>query len=174
MRFGTLGIGAALLSSVFSGERVYSQMPNVIGWDIPAVSSLAAHQGLMQIYRDFTGDGIPDMLTLGSVSSSEHDYRVFFAQGRGQGNFTKDKEILRVYEQRRVKDLAPGKGPLIRGQLLRIRIEDLTGDGNLDMQALVRKDPLDYPCDVHLMTGNGDGSFQAPQKIRTYGQSVKK
>jgi hypothetical protein len=92
---------------------------------------------------DLNGDGIPDLVV---VSSTGSHGKIAVLLGRGDGSF---------------------KPPLLfdspltdQNPLARVRLADLTGNGRLDLLLASLGDP-----NVHVLLGNGDGTFRAGPSI---------
>ncbi len=122
----------------------------------------------IQEYHPLKNGAPKDMLTLVNVTHSEYDHRLFLGKNLGDGEFAQDREILRVYEQRRAGPSPFQRAPIIPGQLVGLGLGDITEDGNLDIMALVEDTRFTKIRRLYLLKGDGNGNFQKPTKIRDY------
>jgi len=169
-----LGIGALVLSFSNVTSEVEAQTMRIPQGNNIVHSIKSTDGGYKTFDFDLNQDGKPDLLRLESVSSSEYDYRLLYAENKGNGDLKEDVELVRIYEQRRAKDLNPTKAPMIRGQLLEWGLKDVTGDRKVDIFFSVRTDPQNVPCELYLMSGRKNGTFENPRMIDSYGASLRK
>ena len=108
-----------------------------------AVSYAAGVNPGLVVVGDFNGDGIPDLAITGFSYTSTDTVRILL--GNGDGTFR--PPVSYVCGARPVG--------LVAG--------DFTGDGVLDL-AVANEDGVspDYRGSVHVLLGNGDGSFRPP------------
>ncbi len=137
---------------VFAGEGDGSFGAGVVAADSGTVAALAA--------ADLDGDGVPDLVTVNesnrSRSSEDTPIGVSVLLGRGDGGFEAPVSFS-IGDQ-------IGFGPSLV-------IADLDGDRDPDLivghggRSLARD-----PVWVHVLLGNGDGSFGAPESFVTPGR----
>jgi len=125
-----------------------------------------------QEYKPLSKEGSKDMLTLVNLTHSEYDHRLLLGKNLGDGEFAEDREVLRVYEQRKAGPPPLQTAPMIPGQLIGITLEDITGDGNLDVMALVKDYPFHKGLGLYFLQGQGNGTFKKPEKIRNYTELI--
>jgi len=113
----------------------------VVGPLFPSLALSVSHQPEALAGGDLNGDGDADLLVAVNQTNA---LQVFL--GDGDGTFTQQPS-------------AP-----IFAFLTAVASGDLDGDGNLDAVVGAADDET-LPGGVHVMLGNGDGSFQAPQLV---------
>jgi hypothetical protein len=108
----------------------------------PITSPLGPGTGLTAV-GDFTGDGIPDLVTVAGTT-----LRV--EPGNGDGSFGSPIDT---------------RG-LPSGYQDALAVGDFNGDGNLDVVVTTRGFRAGDPNFVSVLSGNGDGTFQAPMNYQ--------
>lgn len=121
------------------GDGTFSTPANVAGPDIMSQSFTDVVPASIAV-ADMNGDGIPDIVALGS--SSSYAAQVAIALGNGNGTFR--APALTTYTTQYLNN-AQG-----------IAVGDFNGDGNLDV---AMTDPYD-PAGSGISLGNGDGTLQ--------------
>jgi hypothetical protein len=109
----------------------------------PITSPLGSGTGLTAV-GDFTGDAIPDLVTVAGNST------VRVVPGNGDSTFGSPIDI---------------RG-LPSGYHDALAVGDFNGDGNLDVVVTTRAFRTGDPNFVSVLSGNGDGTFQAPMNYQ--------
>ena len=114
------------------------------GTFLPAVGYAVGGDPRALVVGDFNGDGIPDIATANYLSGT-----VSVLLGRGDGTFAP------------AITAAAGDVPLA------LAAGDFTGDGRLDLVTVNQGPFPDYTGTVHVLLGNGDGTFRPPITFST-------
>jgi hypothetical protein len=132
------------------GNAALSQVSLATSFLVPPLSSSSVPAGgRATIIGDFNGDGIPDVATISSNSSSSE---VMILLGKGDGTF-----------QAETTTFATGTSPVA------IAAGDFNGDGKLDL-VTANYGVTGGGTTISVLLGNGDGTFQ-PQVTYNVGNT---
>jgi len=132
---------ASIQVALGKGDGTFSTPATVTGPDIMVQSFTDVIPATIAV-GDMNGDGIPDIIALGS-SASTYDAQVAVALGNGDGTFK--APILKTYSGQYLNNFQG------------LAVADFNGDGKLDVAIT---DPY-VPSDSGISLGNGDGSLQS-------------
>jgi FG-GAP-like repeat/FG-GAP repeat len=133
---GKIALFCSLLSLASPSARAQTYVFGNAGYSAPGLSSTSPPQGNAAITTaDFNGDGIPDVVILGSTSGGQV-LSIFL--GRPDGSFAP-----------RVDYSVQGTG---------FTVGDFNGDGKLDVIVVSNI----YSPAANILFGNGDGTLQLP------------
>jgi hypothetical protein len=115
----------------------------------------------LALIADINKDGNPDLFVLSGLSLNSPSLTLQIYLGKGDGTFNAPTTVAGVKPP----------GTLNGTQSVPMALEDMNGDGSLDIVAL-ESDPTTQNLDIAIALGNGDGTFKAPTITSYAGQYV--
>ena len=115
----------------------------------------------LALIADINKDSNPDLFVLSGLSLNSPSLTLQTYLGKGDGTFNAPTTVAGV--------MPPGT--LNGTQSAPIALEDMNGDGSLDIVAL-ESDPTTQNLDIAIALGNGDGTFKTPTITSYAGQYV--
>jgi hypothetical protein len=125
--------------------------------------STAPNPGAYQLAQigDIDKDNNADLFVLSGLSGNADSFTLQTYLGNGDGTFGKGATVAGVTPP----------GAIFGAQAAPIALEDMNGDGALDIVA-IEDDSATQNLDIAIALGNGDGSFQSPNVTHYTGQYV--
>src|SRR5580704_9285604 len=134
--FAKIAFFCALLSLAGSNAQAQTYVFGTASYSAPGLSSTSPPQGNAPILTaDFNGDGIPDVVILGSTSAGQ---------------------VLSIFLGRPDGSFAPGVDYSVQAN--GFTLGDFNGDGKLDVIVVT----YGYTTTGSILLGNGDGTLQSP------------
>ena len=134
--FAKIAFFCALLGLAGSNAQAQAYVFGNAGYSAPGLSSISPPQGNAPIVTaDFNGDGIPDVVILGSTSAGQ---------------------VLSIFLGRPDGSFAPGVDYSVQAN--GFTLGDFNGDGKLDVIVVT----YGYTTTGSILLGNGDGTLQSP------------
>jgi hypothetical protein len=115
----------------------------------------------LALISDINKDSNPDLFVLSGLSLNSPSLTLQTYLGNGDGTFGAPTTVAGVKPP----------GTLNGTQSAPIALEDMNGDGSLDIVAL-ESDPTTQNLDIAIALGNGDGTFKTPTITSYAGQYV--